>query len=92
MRKFSLLLGLVALTASGSLLADTLVIEKVRRDLEAPIARPDRGLTMGQVERQFGEPEARTGAVGEPPITRWSYPGYTVYFEHDRVIHTVIEP
>jgi hypothetical protein len=30
-------------------------------------------------------------AVGEPPISRWEYTGYTVYFEHDLVLHSVIQ-
>jgi hypothetical protein len=28
-------------------------------------------------------------AVEQPPITRWDYPAFSVYFEHDRVIHAV---
>jgi hypothetical protein len=27
--------------------------------------------------------------VGDPPITRWEYPGFVVYFEHHLVVHTV---
>jgi hypothetical protein len=27
--------------------------------------------------------------VGKPPITRWDYPGFSVFFEGDRVIDTV---
>ncbi|MEL6300249.1 MAG: hypothetical protein AAFU66_01130 [Pseudomonadota bacterium] len=51
---------------------------------------PTRGMTMDRVESSWGEPQARRAAVGEPPITRWEYAGFTVYFEYDRVIHTVI--
>jgi hypothetical protein len=28
--------------------------------------------------------------VGDPPITRWVYDRFTVYFENDRVIHSVV--
>lgn len=52
---------------------------------------PQRGMTMQRVAEGWGEPQRRIGAVGEPPITRWQYEGFTVYFEHDRVIHTVID-
>ena len=45
---------------------------------------------MEQVESKFGAPKKKMDAVGEPPITRWGYEGYTVYFEHDRVITTVL--
>lgn len=51
--------------------------------------RPARGLTMDKVEAKFGAPARRVPAVGEPPITRWEYPGFVVFFERDRVIHAV---
>jgi hypothetical protein len=44
---------------------------------------------MDKVKEVFGEPQKRTPAVGEPPITRWIYKDFTVYFEYDRVIHAV---
>jgi hypothetical protein len=28
--------------------------------------------------------------VGAPPITRWDYAGFSVFFEHDRVIDAVV--
>jgi hypothetical protein len=51
--------------------------------------RPSRGMSMEKVEATFGAPSNRAAPVGEPPITRWEYPGFTVYFEHQYVIHTV---
>ena len=30
-------------------------------------------------------------AVGEPPISRWVYADFVVFFEYDRVIHAVIK-
>lgn len=56
---------------------------------EASSSRPARGMSMERVEATFGAPATRVPAVGEPPITRWEYPGFTVYFEHQLVIHTV---
>lgn len=56
---------------------------------EASSSRPARGMSMERVEATFGAPATRVPAVGEPPITRWEYPGFTVYFEHRLVIHTV---
>jgi len=50
---------------------------------------PARGMTMARVESAFGAPANRVPAVGQPPITRWEYPGFVVYFEHNHVIHTV---
>ena len=50
---------------------------------------PTRGATMAQVERQFGPPADRLAAVGQPPITRWVYPSFVVFFEGNIVIHAV---
>lgn len=55
----------------------------------APQEHPARGMTMSRVEATFGSPANRQPAVGQPPITRWEYPGFIVYFEHQHVIHTV---
>lgn len=46
-----------------------------------------RGSTGQQVESRHGQPERIEGPVGEPPITRWIYPEFTVVFEYDRVVH-----
>lgn len=51
---------------------------------------PARGLTMSAVEQSFGKPAEVLAAVGNPPITRWVYPAYTVYFDHQYVIHSVV--
>jgi hypothetical protein len=50
---------------------------------------PPRGSTMAQVEQRFGTPADRLAAIGQPPITRWVYPAFVVYFEHNLVIHAV---
>ena len=51
---------------------------------------PARGLSMTQVENRFGAPSQRIAAVGEPPISRWVYPQFVVYFEGSYVIHAVV--
>ena len=45
---------------------------------------------MARVEREYGEPRRRHAPVGQPPITRWDYPAYRLYFEYDRLIHAVV--
>jgi hypothetical protein len=50
---------------------------------------PTRGVTMAQVEQQYGAPAERIAAVGQPPISRWVYPSFVVYFERNLVIHAV---
>jgi hypothetical protein len=51
---------------------------------------PHHGETSSAVKALYGEPAKWSQAVGEPPISRWEYPGFAVYFEHDRVIHAVV--
>jgi hypothetical protein len=46
-------------------------------------------MSMGDVESRFGAPAERYAAVGDPPITRWVYPSFVVYFEHSTVVHAV---
>lgn len=79
--------ALVVWGMNATVMADTLVIQAV--DQAAGIARPDRGQSMTSVETQFGKPESIVSAVGQPPITRWVYAGFTVYFEGDTVIRAV---
>jgi len=54
------------------------------------VATPARGMTMEQVASKFGAPLNKLAAVGTPPISRWEYPGFVVYFEGDHVIHCVV--
>ena len=51
---------------------------------------PGRGMHMDQVEARFGTPKEKIPAVGEPPISRWVYDNYTVYFERDIVLDSVM--
>ncbi len=78
---------MLSAAAASAALADELTTP--RAATEASSNRPARGMSMEKVEATFGAPATRAPAVGEPPITRWEYPGFTVYFEHQLVIHTV---
>lgn len=51
---------------------------------------PRRGASQASVAAHYGEPRERFAAVGQPPITRWVYDTFTVYFEGDHVIHAVL--
>ena len=89
---FALALVLPALPAAH---ADVLLINAIAH--EPPnsakgLLRPHRGITMKQVLAKFGPPQHKLPAVGKPPITRWVYPQYTVYFEYQYVIHSVLHP
>lgn len=50
---------------------------------------PARGMTKAGVREKLGEPNQTVPAVGDPPISSWVYDEFTVYFEHDRVLHSV---
>jgi hypothetical protein len=86
------LTGLLAIALSGYARAETVADGDQVMVRESDIARPHRGMTMQAVQAKFGAPVARHEAVGEPPISRWDYQGFTVFFEKDRVIHTVVDP
>ena len=81
-----LLITVFLLAAPGY--TDTLQMEGTDPSVSAG-PRPTRGMSMDSVERNFGPPASRRPAVGEPPITRWEYPSFTVYFEYQYVIHAV---
>jgi hypothetical protein len=75
---------------SGAAVADTLQMgstENAAR-FEQP-GKPTRGMTEASVESSYGQPSSKQPAVGDPPISRWEYNEFVVFFEHDKVIHAV---
>lgn len=50
---------------------------------------PKPGRSKADVLDLLGEPQQRIGEVGDPPISSWRYDGFQVYFEYDKVLHTV---
>jgi hypothetical protein len=67
---------------------DVLVLDEVRQVEKMDL--PTNGLSKSEVETRFGAPSKRHNAVGEPPITRWDYENYSVYFEYDLVLFSVL--
>lgn len=51
---------------------------------------PQRGMDKHFVSRHFGQPQTQNGPVGDPPIYRWDYEDYSVFFEGDYVLHSVV--
>jgi len=87
----ALVLG-AAVFGATPVAADVLLIDRVRTT-DVPL--PARGISMAQVESQFGTPVEKRAPVGgghpqRPPITRWVYPQFSVYFEHDHVVDAVV--
>jgi hypothetical protein len=83
---------LVALGAlwGGIAAAETIVVGDQVEVKPTDVERPARGSTMATVEAKFGAPQNRHEAVGSPPITRWDYGSFSVFFEKDRVIDAVV--
>ena len=57
--------------------------------------KPAKGMTKTAVVNQYGQPSLKHKAVGggskrQPPITRWDYPGFSVFFEYDHVVDAVV--
>jgi hypothetical protein len=76
----------------GTLRAETIAVDDQVAVRASDVNRPDRGMTMKTVEAKFGAPQERHPAVGKPAITRWDYPGFSVFFENEYVIHAVVNP
>jgi hypothetical protein len=91
--KIAAMAALLTMTITAGAQADVLLLDAIQ---EAPpnsgsgLVRPHRGETMSEVFAGFGEPKETKDAVGEPPISRWIYPNYTVYFEYQTVIDVVV--
>ncbi len=54
-------------------------------------SRPHSGMSKSAVQAHFGAPLEMHDAVGNPPISSWVYETFTVYFEGDHVIHSVLK-
>ena len=57
---------------------------------EFSVQLPGRGMSMETVQNRFGEALEKEPAVGDPPISKWTYNNFTVYFESEFVIHAVV--
>ncbi len=80
-----------ALLGAAASQAETVVIPLGQQGKAWQVETPRKGITKDAVEARYGAPENRGGPVGDPPITKWDYEQFTVYFEHDHVIHSVVK-
>lgn len=71
--------------------ADVVRIPLGQQADEQQAQQPTRGMTKDSVRERFGEPDEQRGPVGEPPISHWDYGDYVVYFEGNRVLHSVVK-
>ncbi len=89
-KKLCLIAAVTAFLALPLASADTLLLDGLDMAAQTAAQRPVRGMSMASVEARYGAPTTREGAVGDPPISRWDYPAFVVYFEYDHVIHAVV--
>jgi hypothetical protein len=93
---FAVALSLAAAALPAA--ADVLVLPEGSTEPASPVPAvlPQRGQTQDAVLRAFGTPRtqhppAGGGSPQHPPITRWDYDGYSVFFERRTVIDVVIK-
>jgi len=70
--------------------ADVLIIDEVRQ--AGRMELPKNGQNKAEIEAKFGTPVEKQAAVGDPPISNWKYDKYSVYFEYDLVLFSVLHP
>ena len=85
-----ILLAIILTFSVQTVCADVLLIDEVRQSGKMQL--PINGKTMTDTEAKYGTPVKKHAAVGDPPITRWDYDKYNVYFEYDLVLFTVLNP
>lgn len=83
-----IVLALMLAFTIQSIAADVLLIEEVRQSERMDL--PVNGQSKADVTAKYGAPVKQHSAVGDPPISRWEYDKYSVYFEYDLVLFTVL--
>ncbi|MAZ05013.1 MAG: hypothetical protein CME81_01175 [Halomonas sp.] len=97
MKKNRILLGALALSTTLALVPTaSAVADEIRVPVGTQANRdqtdfPGTGMSQASVRASWGAPLEIQGPVGQPPISQWHYPAFVVYFENDRVIHTVLK-
>jgi len=81
----------IALLAAFGAMANAETVKLDGVTAGAANGRPSRGMTQASVESRYGSPVSVQAPVGDPPITRWVYADFVVFFEYDRVIHAVVK-
>lgn len=57
---------------------------------DAVAGLPQLGESKRSVLERFGLADEEHPPVGQPPITRWDYRTFSVYFEYDHVVNSVL--
>jgi len=83
--------GLLILGLSANVFAEEINLPtNETQTTEYTVQLPGRGMSMEMVQNRFGDALNKEPAVGQPPISKWIYSSFTVYFESEYVIHAVV--
>ena len=80
------------LAPTSSAVAEQVTIPVGSQSDRNSISTPQTGMSQASVRATWGTPQEIRGPVGQPPISQWHYPDFIVYFERDRVLHSVLKP
>lgn len=83
------ILLLMALLVPLAAMAETIEIPLGQQG-QSGLALPKLGESKHAVLERYGLADEEHAPVGKPPITRWDYREFSVYFEYDHVIDSVL--
>ncbi|HNP34614.1 MAG TPA: hypothetical protein PKK10_02065 [Woeseiaceae bacterium] len=89
LRTYAPRLAVLALSVTVSYSASAQNLDMSGVSAGSDDGRPSAGMSENSVEAKYGAPVNKISPVGDPPIARWEYPEFIVYFEYDKVIHAV---
>ena len=92
MNKLLVVPAILLLSLSNVCLAESVTVQVGQQGDAKTVKRPARGSSSAQVIERFGSPTQQSPSVGEPPISRWVYDNFTVFFDGNYVIHSVVHP
>ncbi len=75
-------------------IADELLIKAIDAEpvnAAEGVPRPEKGSSMDEVIITFGQPQEKLAPIGNPPITRWVYKKFIVFFEDKWVIQAILK-
>ena len=74
--------------------ADVLLLEGISKEPannKDGVLRPTQGMSAQKVKETWGIPKSVTEPIGNPPIQRWEYEKFFVFFEKEHVINSVFK-
>ncbi|PUA30033.1 MAG: hypothetical protein B0W54_05750 [Cellvibrio sp. 79] len=95
MFRLKFLSGSLLLLSAAIIPVDNSIAEEIRIPVgeqaktQPAVDMPAKGMSKERVKSLFGEPLEEVPAKGQPPISRWKYQEFTVYFDSNTVIHCV---